>query len=317
MRLPFSLYDFLRYALPGFIVIAISTLLISPEILENVESPITVLSAVIHPLFNPDTKPTSFAVAQIIIGILVCYLVGFAFHGLIDWLFELLSKRCKLFERYHSDKGSFEKALFYSEREAYPKEGYPEDFAPYTDQFVRKLKAQVRDVFGIRMQAYGGPKSENPIEHTEVFHLCRTAVLAKSSDLSPRVAVMLIRYNSSKLLGAICFLASVGFCMRILFSSNFVEGCCCFFMGVIFSIMWGKYTICLSPPRRLRWLYWVSITIFGILALVKNNFFLFLYVISLVLFSALYFSISITSFFVIIETLSFTGFMSMLSLGKR
>ena len=224
MQIPFSLYDFLGYALPGFIVIVIVAILVTgpPEI--NQQSPVELWLASIQKLINPEVTPTNkkdnatngltkhlpATVSQLILYVVACYLTGFVIHGLIDWLFGLLSKTWEPLKRYHSDHGTFEKGLLEPGHR-----DYPEDFGPYTDQFVHNLKTHIENVFGVEIWQKDTEKEENPIKYTEIFHLCRTTVLKQSPDLYPRVLALLARYNSAKLMGTIFFFATFAFFVKL------------------------------------------------------------------------------------------------------
>lgn len=224
MQIPFSLYDFLGYALPGFIVIVIVAILVTgpPEI--NQQSPVELWLASIQKLINPEATPTDkqdnekkgltkylpTTVSLLILYVVACYLTGFVIHGLIDWLFGLLSKTCEPLKRYHSDHGTFERELLEPKHRV-----YPEDFGPYTNQFVHKLKTEIKNIFDIDIQQADSKKKENPIKYTEIFHLCRTTVLKQSPDLYPRVLALLARYNSAKLMGTIFFFATFAFFVKL------------------------------------------------------------------------------------------------------
>ena len=224
MQIPFSLYDFLGYALPGFIVIVIVAILVIGPAEATQWSPIEFWLASIQKLINPEATPTDkqdnekngltkylpTTVSLLILYVVACYLTGFVIHGLIDWLFGLLSKTWEPLKRYHSDHGTFEKGLLEPGHR-----DYPEDFGPYTDQFVRKLKAQIKDIFDIDIRQKDTEKEKNPIKYTEIFHLCRTTVLKQSPDLYPRVLALLARYNSAKLMGTIFFFATFAFFAKI------------------------------------------------------------------------------------------------------
>lgn len=197
-------------------------------------------------------------VAEGIFYLVACYLAGFASHGLINGLFGRLLKICEWFnskicerfkrnhsdhrrlmnwllkkcewfnskiyewsKRFHSDHGSFEKGLFCRK---YRK--YPEDFGPYSKEFVCKLKRQIEKVFDIKVETVlrEARKAENNVKYTEIFHLCRTALMKQSRDLYPRASGLLIRYNSAKLLGGIFFLGAIGFFLRGFVYLSMVRG---------------------------------------------------------------------------------------------
>ena len=97
---------------------------------------------------------------------IVCYLVGFATHGLIYWVFEHLANVFGPLKRYHSDYGYFEKGLFDCR---YRDDS--EDFGPYTNEFVKNLKAKIENVFRIEVGTVQeeAKKAGNNIKYTEIF----------------------------------------------------------------------------------------------------------------------------------------------------
>ena len=193
MRIPFSLYDFLGYTLPGVIVIAIVLFLINPDILE-------------HP---PNDATNGFAyylpttLAQSIVYIFACYLVGFVIHGLSEAFFKFASKWKRL-KKLHTDNGWFMKGLFNPDcRDS------SDDFNPYSHQFVREFKNQIEEIFAIRVS-----KIERDVEYTEIFDFCRSVLIKQSPTLYSRAFVLLVRHESTKLMMFIFFLATLGFLVQ-------------------------------------------------------------------------------------------------------
>ena len=265
MKLPFGIYDFLGYTVPGFVVIILILILINPAVLEH--------------RLNDTTNglgkylPTTVTVTQGIFYIFVCYIVGLASHGFINWLFKVLSGKWKPFKRYYSDRGTFEKVLFFQEYR-----DYPEDFYPYSDQFVCKLKKQIEEKFDIKIN-----RRNKEEEYTEIFHLCRTAFMKHSPDLYPRAATLLALYNAAKLLGGIFFLATVGFFLKIVvplvvsFASpqDFLEKIWGGIGNTLPLLLWlvvfvllrieeknGEKVNCVKT-NRLGYLYWIFVGVFG------------------------------------------------------
>ena len=263
MQIPLSLYDFFGYALPGLIVIVLVTILIIAPLETDQQSMAELWREVIQTLIDPSTTdrdktgstslPTT-AIKLILYGT-ICYLVGFATHGGIYWFVGSLSKIWKPLRRYHSDHGYFEKGLFYKEYR-----DYPEDFGPYTDEFVRNLKAKIKDVFEIDVETARkeARDAKNDVKHTEVFDLCRTVVLKQSPNLYTRGFALLARYNSAKLMGAIFFFATFAFFIK------FVG----FWKGIIWIILLIVSVLSLIVRRGARLgltygLVTVSLTLIG------------------------------------------------------
>ena len=71
MRIPFSLYDFLGYAVPGLIVMVILAILINPALLADLPDQMKDTSSELAKILRP-------TVTQGILYILLCYLVGLA-----------------------------------------------------------------------------------------------------------------------------------------------------------------------------------------------------------------------------------------------
>ena len=275
MQIPFSIYDFLGYALPGLIVIVIVIILATAPLEVNQQSPIELLVSSIQKLINPDrtsidsqdtsnvdsqdtskdglAKSLPTTVAQIILYMLVCYLAGFATHGLIDWLFGSLSVVWEPLKRYHSDHGTFEKGLLEPEHRL-----YPEDFGPYTDQFVHKLKTQIKNVFEIDIGRRGMEKEGNPIKYTEMFHFCRTTVMKQSPTLYPRALALLAQYNSAKLMGAIFFFATFAFFVKIV---GFQQGISWIVLVVVCAL-----SCIVRKGSRLRLSYGLVVVSLGLIA---------------------------------------------------
>ncbi len=209
MRFSFGIYDFLGYMVPGLIVILMILIMINPEVLET------------RP-FGADEGLAKYLPATAVQGILsvfVCYIAGLVSHGLINWLFSVLSDKWSPFKRYYSDRGAFERGLFYKQYRDNSK-----DFQPYSDQFVCKLRKQIERIFDIRVETIQceAERTKENAKYTEIFHLCRTAFMKHSPDLYPRAANLLALYNCAKVLGGIFLLATVGFLIKIILS--FSEG---------------------------------------------------------------------------------------------
>ena len=242
MKIPFNFYDFLGYALPGFVVIIIAGILINPAILTTPQSPL----GFIQKVTNPDATPTNqtepaksglerslpTSIFQMIFYVLACYLVGLAVHGFTDWLFAKLSKKWEPLKRYYSDQGTFERGLFDSTYR-----DYPIDFVPYSDHFVGKLKTQIEKIFDVkvdRIMREAGDQVEDQT-YTEIFEFCRGAVIERSPAHYSRAFALLSLYNSARLLGGIFLLATVGFWMRIfVLQQQFEET----WLAVYFVILW-------------------------------------------------------------------------------
>ena len=226
MQVPLSLYDFFGYALPGLIVIVIAAILIITPLgtdrqlvvefwLDMMQDLIDPRSTSENEIENAESKsrnslPTT--VIRMVLYGLICYLVGFATHGVTYWSFGLLSKIWEPLKRYHSDHGSFEKGLFCQEHR-----DYPEDFGPYTNKFVDNLKSEIEDVFDIKVETIQKEveNAKNDVKYTEIFDLCRTIVLKQSPDLYSRGFALLARYNSAKLMGVIFFCAMFAFFLKL------------------------------------------------------------------------------------------------------
>ena len=190
MRIPFNLYDFLGYTLPGAIVIVIVLILINPDILE-------------HPLNNATNGLAHYAPATLTQGILyvfASYLVGFIVHGSSEAFFKFASK-WKWLKKFHTDNGWFMKGLFKPEfRDS------SDDFNPYSKQFVSGFRNQIEEIFAIKVD-----KMEKDVEYTEIFDFCRTILIKKSPTLYSRAFVLFSRHESAKLMMFIFFLAALGF----------------------------------------------------------------------------------------------------------
>ena len=224
MRIPFSLYDFLGYALPGLIVIVLATILVSTPLEVNEQAPVELWLDALQKLVDPGitseneensaknglAKSLPTTVIRMILYILACYLVGFATHGVNHWMFGIFSKIWDPLKRYHADSGMLEEALFFQTSRI-----YPEDFEQYTEQFVHNLRCELKRIFGINVCKIKKTKGDTQVAYTEIFNLFRTTVLRHNEGSSPRISALLARYNSAKLMGSIFFLASVGFLVRI------------------------------------------------------------------------------------------------------
>ena len=193
MRIPFSLYDFLGYTLPGTIVIVIVIILINPDILG-------------HP--PNDAKdglaqylPTT--VAQGILYMFVSYFVGFIVHACSEAFFKFASK-WKWLKKSHTDSGWFMKGVFKPElRDS------SDDFNPYSKQFVHEFRNQIENIFAIRVD-----KIEKDVEYTEIFDFCRSVLIKQSPTVYARAFVLLSRHESAKIMMSISFLAALGFLVR-------------------------------------------------------------------------------------------------------
>ena len=204
MRIPFNLYDFLGYTVPGLIVIIILAILINPALLSNLSNELKDKDSELAQFLRP-------TVTQGILYVVVCYLVGFATDGLIYWLFRQLANIESL-KKFHSRDGWFERALLdckYRDNS--------EEFSPYTDEFVENFKVKIEEVFGIKVETVRdeAEQAKNDVKYIEIFDLCRTTVLKQSPDVYSRGFTLLAQYNSAKLIGSIFFLAAVGFLVRI------------------------------------------------------------------------------------------------------
>lgn len=199
MRIQLSLYDFLAYAGPGFIAIVIGAILFEPALLANLPDHLNDPNSILSKFLTPN-------LAQGIFYLFVCHLVGVTSHGVTERILEILSKKLTVMKRYYSDRGMFEKELFN------PTIGrrHPEDFHPYSDQFVQSLKKQIGKLFNIEID-----KMDSDEEYTEIFHLCRNTVIEHSQNLYSSAFVFLVRYNSTKLIGNIFFFGGIGFLLRM------------------------------------------------------------------------------------------------------
>lgn len=263
MRIPFSLYDFLGYAVPGLIVMVILAIFINPALLVDLPDQMKDKDSELAQILRP-------TVTQGILYILLCYLVGLASHALTHWLFYIFSKIWSPLKRYYADSGIFEQALFDSKCRI-----YPEDFEQYTEQFIGKLECKFRDVFKIDIREIGKTKEDSPVAYTEIFNLCRTVVLRHSEASAGRTSALLALYNSARLLGSTLFLGSVIFWLKIVFSENWLQGIWILFVTCLsFSIsvcIIGR-TTCSSRPFFFWLIYWVVFVILGVMAWLKEGF---------------------------------------------
>lgn len=186
VRFPFSLFDFLGYALPGFIAIILIILITAPSVV-NLQSQIEIWLACIQKLVNPNLTPTNqqnkaeigltkYLPSNIAWGIFLivfCYLVGFVCHGISDFCFKCMAGVFRRMKKYYTDNGWFEKELFDCLRRGCRDPS--ELFDPYSKQFIHKLEKQVGEVFEIEVDSL-----ERPVEYTEIFHLCRGVVIGCS-----------------------------------------------------------------------------------------------------------------------------------------
>ena len=193
MRIPFSLYDFLGYTLPGVIVIVIALILINPDILEHPPKDAT----------NGLAQYLPTTVAQGILYMFAGYLVGFVVHGCSEAFFKFASKRKRL-KKLHTDNGWFMKGLFKPDfRDS------SDDFNPYSKQFVREFRKQIEEIFTIKVD-----KMEEDVEYTEIFDFCRSVLIKQSPTLYSRAFVLFSRHESAKLMMSVFFLATLGFLVR-------------------------------------------------------------------------------------------------------
>lgn len=312
MRIPFSLYDFLGYALPGLIVIVLATILVTTPLEVNGQSPVELWLDALQKLVDPSTtseneqdsaenalvKSLPATVIRVILYVLACYLVGFATHGVNHWMFGIFSRIWDPLKRYHADSGMLEEALFFRSSRI-----YPEDFEQYTEQFVHNLRCEFRKVFGIDVCKIKGTKEDTQVAYTEIFNLLRTTVLRYNEGNFPRVSALLARYNSAKLMGSIFFLASVGFLVRIFVPPEYLQ-----WKWILISIWlivpslifikrivsWRKKESCKKKETKGKWkiwilkpfsLYWLFAGGFGFIALLtkKGNVLLTCYCISAIL----------------------------------
>lgn len=213
MKFSFGVYDFLGYSLPGLMIIIVGTILINP----------TLPTDLIDQLKSTDDELPKYlrpTITQGIFYVVACYVVGLASHGFINWMFRVFSTIWDPFKRYYSDHGVFEKELFDFECRS-----YPEDYYPYSDQFVHKLRHQIRKVFDIKVSKIQCEAADvkTDVKYTEIFHLCRTGFMKHSPYLYPRASRLLSLYNSAKLLAVIFCLAAVGFSLRIVISEKLFQ----------------------------------------------------------------------------------------------
>ncbi len=233
MRIPFNLYDFLGYAVPGLIVIIILAILINPALLSNPPNESKDKDSGLAQFLRP-------TVTQGILYVVVCYLVGFVIHGLIYWLFGKLVTIFQPLKKFHAHYGWFEKALFdcrYRDNS--------EEFSPYTDEFVKNFKVKIEEVFGIKVETVRGEaeKAKNDVKYTEIFDLCRTTVLSQSPDVYSRGYTLLVQYNSAKLIGSIFFLATVGFMLRIFVPLQYWQWILILIWILVLVLLWTKREI--------------------------------------------------------------------------
>ena len=218
MKLPFSLFDFLGYALPGLIVILLCIpIVIFPA--TDQRSQIESWLASIQKIINPDATTTSqqedgksglikYLPSNITLGfflILLCYIIGFVFHGISDFCFKFMSGEYismpdifRRMKKYYTDNGWFEKELFDCLNRGCRDSS--EHFNPYSKQFIHKLKKQVSETFEIEVDSL-----ERSVEYTEIFHLCRNVVIKQNPDLYSRASTLQSRHESAKLMMFIFF----------------------------------------------------------------------------------------------------------------
>ena len=194
MRIPFSLYDFLGYTLPGVVVIVIVLVLVNPDILEHRPNDTT----------NGLGQYLPTTVTQGILYLFAGYFVGFVLHGCSEAFFKFASSKWKPLKKLHTDNGWFMKGLFNLDcRDS------SEDFNPYSRQFVREFRNQIEEMFAIKVD-----KREKDVEYTEIFDFCRSALVKQSPTLYSRAFVLFSRHESAKLMMFISSLATLGFLAR-------------------------------------------------------------------------------------------------------
>lgn len=74
MRIPFSLYDFLGYTVPGLVVIVIFAILIEPTLVSDLSNQLKDENSGLSKFLRP-------TVAQGIFYVIAGYLMGFVTHG--------------------------------------------------------------------------------------------------------------------------------------------------------------------------------------------------------------------------------------------
>lgn len=213
MKFSFGIYDFLGYTLPGLMIIIIATVLINPTFPTDLIDQFKRTDGELPKYLRP-------TITQGLFYVVACYVVGLASHGFINWMFRVFSTLWDPFKRYYSDHGVFEKELFN------PKcRSYPEDYYPYSNQFVHKLRHQIRKIFDIKVSEIQceDENVKTDVKYTEIFHLCRTSLMKNSPDLYPRASRLLSLYNSAKLLGTIFCLAAIGFFLRIVVPEKLLQ----------------------------------------------------------------------------------------------
>ena len=264
MRLPFSLFDFLGYALPGLIVVVLIILIVTSP-LTNQQSQIESWLASIQKLVNPNAALTSqqdgakgglikYLSSNIIWGIfliLFCYIVGFVFHGISDFCFKFMSGEYVCMpdmfgrmKKYYTDNGWFEKELFDCLNRGCRNPS--EHFNPYSKQFIHKLKKQVREVFQIEVGSL-----ERPVEYTEIFHLCRNVVIKQNPDLYSRASTLQSRHESAKLMMFIFFLSVLAFLAKgLLFNGGLLSLSMAFVSSILVIIFCYMYNRLLRYYRN-------------------------------------------------------------------
>ena len=224
MRIPFNLYDFLGYTVPGLIVIIIIAILINPALLSNLPDELKDKDSGLAQFLRP-------TVTQGILYVIICYLVGFTTDGLVYWLFGKLASVSGSIMRFHARDGWFEKTLLDCK---YRDDS--EEFSPYTDEFVKKFKVKIETVFGIKVETVReeAERAKDNKRYIEIFDLCRTTVLKQSPDVYSRGFTLLAQYNSAKLMGAIFFFATFAFFIKLV---GFQQ-CIWIFPIIVFAILW-------------------------------------------------------------------------------
>ncbi len=193
MRIPFSLYDFLGYTVPGLVVIVILAILIEPTLGSDLSNQLKDENSGLSKFLRP-------TVAQGIFYMIVGYLMGFVTHGCSEAFFKFASK-WKWLKKFHTDNGWFMKGLLKPDfRDS------SDDFNPYSKQFVSGFRNQIEEIFEIKVD-----KMEKDVEYTEIFDFCRTILIKKSPTLYSRAFVLFSRHESAKLMMFIFFLAALGF----------------------------------------------------------------------------------------------------------
>lgn len=146
MRLPFSLFDFLGYALPGLIVtVLVILMIILPAANQQTQAEFWHIQKFIDSTPTPSNQQESVMdrlikylpsnITSGIILVLFCYVIGFIVHGCCDFFFKFMSgeyigmsdrfgvikkyyegihssNKLRCMKKYYTDNGWFEEELF-------------------------------------------------------------------------------------------------------------------------------------------------------------------------------------------------------------